>query len=135
MLEKMRFVALTAFFALAGLVPAAAAKLGQPSPWEYTFQPPGTPIMEFIESFHNWLVVIISAIMIFVTVLLCYCMYAFSAKRHPKPSRVTHNTALEIIWTVVPVLILVGIAIPSFRLLYDQLNLPKGDVTDRKSVV
>jgi cytochrome c oxidase subunit 2 len=129
MLEKMRFAALTAFFALAGLVPAAAAKLGQPSPWEINFQPAGSPIMEFIESFHNWLLVIITAIMLFVTAMLLYCIYAFNAKRNPKPSKVTHNTALEIVWTVVPVLILVGIAIPSFRLLYDQLELPKGDIT------
>jgi cytochrome c oxidase subunit 2 len=129
MLEKMRFVALTAFFALAGLWPAAAAPIGQPSRWEYNFQPAGTPIMEFIESFHNWLLVVISAIMLLVTVLLCYCIFAFNAKRNPTPSKVTHNTTLEIAWTIVPVLILVGIAIPSFRLLYDQLELPKGDVT------
>jgi cytochrome c oxidase subunit 2 len=122
-------MALTAFFVLAGLLPAAAAQRGQPSPWEINFQPAATPIMEFIETFHNWLLVIITLIMLFVTVLLGYCMYAFSAKRNPKPSKVTHNTPLEIIWTVIPVLVLVGIAIPSFRLLYDQLTVPKSDLT------
>jgi len=129
MLNRIHQTALTAFFVLAGLVPAAAAQRGQPSPWEINFQPAATPIMEFIETFHNWLLVIITLIMVFVTVMLGYCMYAFSAKRNPKPSKVTHNTPLEIVWTVVPVLILVGIAIPSFRLLYDQLTVPKSDLT------
>lgn len=129
MLNRIHQMVLIAAFLLAGLLPAAAATLGQPSPWEINFQPAATPIMEFIETFHNWLLVIITLIMIFVTVLLGYCMYAFSAKRNPKPSKVTHHTLLEIVWTVVPVLILVGIAIPSFRLLYDQLILPPTDLT------
>jgi cytochrome c oxidase subunit 2 len=129
MLNRIHHLALTAFFVLAGLLPAAAAQRGQPSPWEINFQPAATPIMEFIETFHNWLLVIIGLIMLFVTVLLGYCMWAFNAKRNPKPSKVTHNTPIEIVWTVVPVLILVGIAIPSFRLLYDQLNIPKSDLT------
>lgn len=129
MLERFRLAALTLYFVIAGLMPASAGELGQPSRWEMGFQPPATPIMEFIETFHWWLLIIITAIMVFVTILLGYASYAFSAKRNPKPSRVTHNTALEIIWTVIPVIILVGIAIPSFRLLYDQLELPKGDLT------
>jgi cytochrome c oxidase subunit 2 len=129
MKNHLRQLALSFLFLSVGLLPAAARTAGQPSPWEMTFQPPATPIMEFIETFHNWLLVIITLIMIFVTVLLIYCMYAFSAKRNPKPSKVTHNTALEIVWTVVPVLILVGIAVPSFRLLYAQLTIPKSDLT------
>ncbi len=129
MLERIRLAALTLFFAIAGFLPASAGQLGQPSPWEMGFQPPATPIMEFIETFHWWILIIITAIMVFVTILLAYSMYAFSAKRNPQPSKVTHNTALEIIWTLIPVIILVGIAIPSFRLLYDQLDLPKGDLT------
>lgn len=130
MMNNIRQLALSTLFLFAGLLPAAAAGTpGQPSPWEIYFQPAATPIMEFIVHFHNWLLVIITLIMIFVTILLGYCMYAFSAKRNPKPSKVTHNTVLEIAWTVVPVLILVGIAVPSFRLLYDQLELPKGDIT------
>ena len=130
MMNHLRQLALSIPFVFAGLLPAAAAGTpGQPSPWEIYFQPAATPIMEFIVQFHNWLLVIITLIMIFVTILLGYCMYAFSAKRNPKPSRVTHNTVLEIVWTVVPVLILVGIAVPSFRLLYDQLEIPKSDIT------
>lgn len=130
MMNHLRQLALSIPVLFAGLLPAAAAGTpGQPSPWEIYFQPAATPIMEFIVHFHNWLLVIITVIMIFVTILLGYCMYAFSAKRNPKPSKVTHNTVLEIVWTVVPVLILVGIAVPSFRLLYDQLEVPKSDIT------
>jgi cytochrome c oxidase subunit 2 len=130
MMNHLRQLALSILFLSAGLLPAAAAgTAGQPSPWEINFQPPATPIMAFIENFHHWLLIIITLIMIFVTILLGYCMYAFSAKRHPKPSKVTHNTVLEIVWTVVPVLILVGVAVPSFRLLYDQLEIPKSDIT------
>jgi cytochrome c oxidase subunit 2 len=129
MFKKIHQTAMTATFVLAGLLPAAAGTPGQPSPWEINFQPAATPIMEFIETFHSWLLVIITAIMIFVTILLGYCMFAFSAKRNPKPSKVTHNTPLEILWTIVPVLILVGIAVPSFRLLYDELEIPKSDLT------
>lgn len=130
MMNHFRQLALSIFFLSMGLLPAAAAGTpGQPSPWEITFQPPATPIMAFIETFHNWLLAIITLIMLFVTALLVYCMFAFSAKRNPKPSKVTHNTALEVVWTVVPVLILVGISIPSFRLLYDQLEIPKSDLT------
>jgi len=129
MLERMRLAISTLALAVLGAGAAQSGTLGQPSPWEMNFQPAATPIMEFIETFHNWLLVIITAIMIFVTILLGYCMYAFSAKRNPKPSKVTHHTLLEIVWTVVPVLILVGIAIPSFRLLYDQLVLPPTDLT------
>jgi cytochrome c oxidase subunit 2 len=129
MFKKIHQTAMTAMFVLAGLLPAAAGTPGQPSPWEINFQPAATPIMEFIETFHNWLLVIITVIMIFVTLLLGYCMFAFSAKRNPKPSKVTHHTLLEIVWTVVPVLILVGIAVPSFRLLYEELEVPKSDLT------
>ncbi len=129
MLERMRLATLTLFFTIIAFLPASAGQLGQPSPWEVGFQPPATPIMEFIEAFHWWVLVIITAIVALVTILLGYVTWAFNAKRNPKPSNVTHNTVLEIIWTVVPVIILVGIAIPSFRLLYDQLDLPKGDLT------
>jgi len=129
MLERMRLGTLTLFFTLIAFLPASAGQLGQPSPWELGFQPPATPIMEFIEAFHWWILIIITAIVGLVTILLVYVMWAFNAKRNPKPSNVTHNTFLEIIWTVIPVIILVGIAIPSFRLLYDQLDLPKGDLT------
>ncbi len=129
MLERMRLAISTFVLVILGAGAAQSGTPGQPSPWEINFQPAATPIMDFIEQFHFWLLVIITAIMIFVTILLVYVMIRFNAKSNPKPSKVTHNTLLEIGWTVVPVIILVGIAIPSFRLLYDQLELPAAELT------
>jgi cytochrome c oxidase subunit 2 len=129
MLERMRFAISTLVLVILGAGTAQSGTPGQPSPWEMNFQPPATPVMEFIEQFHFALLIIITLIVLFVTVLLLYVMIRFNAKSNPKPSKVTHNTVLEVIWTVIPVLILVGIAIPSFRLLYEQLELPAGDLT------
>jgi cytochrome c oxidase subunit II len=129
MFERMHVAISALVLSILGAGAVQSGTLGQPSPWEMNFQPPATPIMEFIETFHFWLLIIITVIMVFVTVLLLYVMIRFNAKSNPKPSKVTHNTLLEVAWTVVPVFILVGIAIPSFRLLYDQLELPNGDLT------
>lgn len=129
MLRRMRLAISTLALVLLAAGAAGAGTLGQPSPWEMGFQPPATPIMEFIETFHYWILVLITAIMAFVTVLLVYVMIRFNARANPKPSKVTHNTAIEVIWTVVPVFILVAIAVPSFRLLYDQLELPAAELT------
>ena len=129
MLERLRLAISTLALVMLGAGAAESGTLGQPSPWEINFQPAATPIMEFIETFHFWLLVVITLIMIFVTILLVYVMIRFNAKSNPKPSKVTHNTLLEVVWTVIPVFILVGIAIPSFRLLYDQLELPTSDLT------
>ena len=107
----------------------AYAKDGQSVPWQVGFQPPATPIMAQIESFHTYVNIIIVLIGLFVLGLLIYVMARFNERRHPQPSRTTHNTALEIAWTVIPVLILVAIAIPSFRLLYAQYDFPKPDLT------
>ena len=113
-------------FALSG---AAYAKEGQPAPWQLGFQPAASPIMEQITSFHTYVTVIITVIALFVLGLLVYVMSRFNEKRHPDPSRTTHNTALEIAWTIIPVLILVSIAIPSFRLLFAQYDIPRADLT------
>ncbi|MGE3146530.1 MAG: cytochrome c oxidase subunit II, partial [Pseudorhodoplanes sp.] len=88
-----------------------------------------TPVMENINWFHNLLLYIITPITIFVLVLLVIVMIRFNARSNPTPSKTTHNTLIEVVWTVVPVLILVAIAIPSFKLLFFQLDLPKADVT------
>jgi len=85
--------------------------------------------MEQITSFHAYVTIIITVIALFVLGLLVYVMARFNDKRHPEPTRTTHNTPLEIAWTVVPVLILVAIAIPSFRLLFAQYDFPKPDLT------
>jgi cytochrome c oxidase subunit 2 len=108
---------------------AAYAKDGQPAPWQIGFQPAASPIMEQITSFHTYVTIIITVIALFVLGLMVYVMGRFNEKRNPDPSRTTHHTALEIAWTIVPVLILVAIAIPSFRLLFAQYDFPKPDLT------
>ncbi|MGU3496561.1 cytochrome c oxidase subunit II [Xanthobacteraceae bacterium A53D] len=107
----------------------ALAGMGQPSDWQIGFQGSATPVMESIHSFNTFLLIIISAIVLFVTVLLAICVVRFNEKANPVPSKTTHNTAIEVAWTVVPVLILVAIAIPSFRLLHLQLHTPEPDMT------
>src|SRR6476660_9627588 len=102
---------------------------GQPAPWQMGFQKANTPIMEQITSFHTYVTIIITLIALFVMGLLIYVMARFNEKRNPQSSRTTHNTMLEVAWTVIPVLILVAIAIPSFRLLFAQYDFPKADLT------
>lgn len=108
---------------------SAFAGAGQPSPWQMTLQDAATPVMEDIVWFHNFLLYLIVAIAVFVLALLIYVAFRFNAKANPVPSRTTHNTLIEVVWTVVPVLILVAVAVPSFRLLFFQLNTPAADVT------
>ena len=107
---------------------AALAATGQPKPWEIGMQPAATPVMQDIEWFHSFLMWIIGAIAVFVLGLLVIVAVRFNARANPVPSRTTHNTLIEVIWTVVPVLILVTIAVPSFRLLFLELTIPKPDV-------
>ena len=92
----------------------------QAEPWQTGFQEAATPVMRDVIAFNDLLHPIITGIFIFVLILLFYTMYRFSAKRNPKPSKTTHNTLIEVGWTVVPILILIVIAIPSFKLLYFQ---------------
>jgi cytochrome c oxidase subunit 2 len=107
----------------------AFAELGQPAPWEYTLQESATEVMDFITTFHNWLLGTITIITLFVLALLVIVVVKFNAKTNPVPSRTTHNTLIEVAWTLIPVLILVAIAVPSFRLLFLQLDIPKADLT------
>src|SRR4030088_504573 len=108
---------------------AAFAELGQPAPWEYKLQEAATPAMENIVWFHNWLVIIITIITLFVLALLIAVVVKFNSRANPIPSRTTHNTLIEVAWTLIPVLILVAIAVPSFRLLFLELDIPKADLT------
>ena len=108
---------------------AADGPVGQPHPWQIGLQAGVTPVMDDIIWFHNFLVWLIAAITLFVLVLLVLVVVKFNARSNPVPSRTTHNTLIEVVWTVVPVLILVAVAVPSFRLLFYQLNTPKADVT------
>jgi len=107
----------------------AFAELGQPAPWEYKLQEAASPVMEKITSFHNFLTVMIVLITLFVLALLVIVVVKFNARANPVPSRTTHNTLIEVAWTLIPVLILVGIAVPSFRLLFLELDIPKADLT------
>ena len=117
--------------ALAGSATSALAQTtGQPMHWQMGLQAPVTPIADAIHWFHDVLVnPIIIGIAAFVLVLMIYVMYKFSEKRNPTPSSTTHNQLLEVAWTVIPVLILLVIAVPSFKLLYAQYDYPKPDLT------
>src|SRR5262249_39949844 len=96
---------------------------------QFGLQQSATPVMDYIIWFHDYLLYFITAIAGFVLVLLVTVMVRFNARANPVPSRATHNTPIEILWTVIPVAILVAIAIPSFKLLFLQLNLPAADMT------
>lgn len=114
--------------ALGGLAPAMAG-LGQPTSGELGLQLPATPIMGQIFDLFHVVNTIITVVVLFVLVLMVYVMYRFNEKRNPTPSRTSHNTMLEVAWTILPILILVGISIPSFHLLFNQYNFPKPDLT------
>jgi cytochrome c oxidase subunit 2 len=107
----------------------AFAELGQPAPWEYKLQEAASPVMENITWFHNFLFGLITVITLFVLGLLVIVVVKFNAKANPVPSKTTHNTLIEVAWTLIPVLILVSIAVPSFRLLFEELDIPKADLT------
>lgn len=119
---------------MAGLVVLLAsvsawAATGQPEPWQMGLQDAATPIAEFIAWLHDFLLWIITAITAFVLGLMLYIFVRFNARANPVPSKNTHNTLLEVAWTVIPILILVVIAVPSLRLLYLQRDIPVADMT------
>lgn len=121
----MRLIA-WACVAMAAMVGTAFA--AQPEPWGITFQNPTTQIMDQIVWFERYTLVIITGITLFVLGLLVWVVVRYRASRNPEPSKTTHNTMIEVVWTIVPVMILVAIAFPSFRLLYDQTTIPEPDM-------
>ncbi len=121
--------ALIAVAAVAAMALPAAAGMGQPSPGQMGLQLPATQVAREINALHDFVNIIIIAITIFVMLLMAYVMWRFRESANPTPSRTTHNTAIEVAWTVIPIAILVVIAIPSFKLLNLQYNYPKPDVT------
>ena len=124
----MRF--LTALFAIwMGLTAIAAAQVGAPVPDGIGLREAVTPVMESVVAFHTLVMWIISGITLVVMALLLWVMIRYNRRANPNPSKTSHNTLVEIIWTAVPVLILVVIAIPSFRLLYLQDVVPEADLT------
>ena len=126
-----KWIGLAAGAGAAALVLVGAADAAQPQPWETDFQPAASPVMQRIETFHTWLLVLITIICLIVFVLLVWTMIRYNHRRNPVPGRTTHNTLLEVLWTIVPVIILVVIAIPSFKLLYYEADIPKPDLTIR----
>jgi cytochrome c oxidase subunit 2 len=107
----------------------ATAGEGRAQDWQMGFQPAATQVAQQMHDFHTLVLVIITVIVIFVMGLLGWVMYRYNATANPVPSKNSHHTLLEVAWTVVPVLILLVIAIPSFRLLYAQYDAPKADLT------
>ena len=114
-----------------GVVIAGGSALaaGIARPWQMGTQEPMSPVMEMVDGFHDFLLVIITVIALFVLVLLLYVAVRFNEKANPVPSKTTHNSLLEVLWTVIPVIILVVIAVPSFKLLYYQDRIENADMT------
>ncbi len=115
-----------AAFASLGASPALAA---QPVDWQMGFQPAATEIMEQIRNFENYTLWFIVPITLFVLALLVYVMVKFRASANPNPSKTSHNSLIEVIWTLGPVVILLALAIPSFNLLTAQYSPPPADIT------
>ncbi|PPR64385.1 MAG: cytochrome c oxidase subunit 2 [Alphaproteobacteria bacterium MarineAlpha4_Bin2] len=108
---------------------AGQATASEPSPWQIGLQPPVTPTAVMINDFHDALNIIITLITVFVLALLLYACFRFRESRNPTPSKTTHHTVIEILWTVIPIVILVGIAIPSMKLLYFADRVEDADMT------
>jgi cytochrome c oxidase subunit II len=125
MFSKRTGVAVASSAAFAGWTTAASA---MPRNWAIGFQPAASPVMQNIETFHNELLWIITAVCVFVLALLVWTVVRYNQRTNATPSKVHHNTVLEVAWTIVPVAILVVIAVPSFRLLYFEADIPKSDV-------
>ena len=107
------------------LATAAAAVAAQPTPWQYRFQEAATPIMAQIEWFEIYTLWFIIPITLLVLALLAYCIVKFRASANPTPSRTSHNTLIEVIWTIGPVVVLLALAVPSFQLLTAQYTPPE----------
>jgi len=119
-----RFFAAITMLALPALARAQERPDG-PFPWQMDFQNPASLVMEYIEWFSWYTLIIVALVVVFVLALLGWCILRFRESANPTPSRVTHNTLVEVLWTVIPVFILVAIAIPSFKLLYGQYDPSK----------
>lgn len=122
-----RLFAVLAALAATGL--PATAFADQPRPWQLGLQDAATPVMERIVNFHDALLVVISVIVAFVLALLLYVIFRFNEKRNPTPSRTAHNTLIEVLWTALPVIILIGITIPSIRLIWYADRTQDADMT------
>ncbi len=106
----------------------AGASEAAPQPWQIGFQPAASPVMSNIEDFHRFVLYIIVAVCALVFALLVWIIIRYNQRSNPVPGKASHNTLLEVVWTIVPVIILVVIAIPSFKLLYYEAEIPKPDL-------
>ena len=122
-MKKFIFTSLTTLFATSALA-------NQPKEWQLGFQNPASDGMRDIVNFHNNLLLpIIIGISVFVLFLMIYACVRFRASKNPVPSKTTHNVAVEVLWTLIPCLILIVMAVPSFKILYKQDTIPKAEVT------
>lgn len=122
----MKFILLSIFTFLLG----SNAFAEQPKNWQLGYQKSVTSVMDDLVFMHDYILLpIITAISVFVLFLILYAVWKFKASKNPNPTKTSHNTLLEVLWTVIPCLILVVIAIPSFKLLYKQDVIPKADIT------
>ena len=120
---------MTAFIAMLGATgPAMAQRISKAENGQLGLMEPATPIMEQLTEFHNLLLIIITAISVFVALLLLWVMIRYNRRANPEPSKVSHNTVVEIVWTAVPILILAAIFLPSLKLLYAQDVTPEADL-------
>ena len=122
-------LAMTVVFVLCCFLFPSYSHAAFPKPWQMYYQDPATPVMEFLYDFHATLLWIEGFIVLLVAGLLIFAIVRFRASRNKKPSKTAHNTLLEIIWTAIPVLVLVFIAFPSFKLLYMMDVTPKAELT------
>ena len=122
----MKFFLITLF----AVFTSVEASANQPQNWQLGFQNAASETMRNIVNFHDKLLLpIIIAISVFVLFLMIYACIKFRASKNPNPSKTTHNVAIEVLWTLIPCLILIVIAVPSFKILYSQDTIPKADVT------
>lgn len=117
------------YFIIISLFIGTTALADQPHPWQINFQEAASPIMDELHHFHHFLLTIVTGIVAFVLFLIIYVAIKFNAKANPIPANFTHNITLEIIWTVIPIIILIIIAVPSFRILKMAEHIPKSDLT------
>jgi len=114
---------------LAGGLLLASRAEAAPQPWQMGFQPAASPVMQRIEDFHTGVLIIVVLISLLIFALLVWIAIRYNHRSNPVPGRTSHNTLLEVLWTIVPVIILVVIAIPSFKLLYYEADIPTPDLT------
>ncbi len=131
MINKMKVFVPALLGTLLSVGPALAGPNGdvRSAPWQMWLQEPGSPTADRIVAFNMQLLIIETLIVLFVLGLMAYIAVRFNAKRNPVPSKTTHNTMLEVVWTIIPVFILIGITVPSIKHLYFADHIEEADMT------